>query len=102
LLRRNYGEAVESLAGGEYYWMAGNFMKYAAADAVFGSKNASDIPVDSNELIALVRAQAYVYQLWRAGERRRSLARSQGKLHGDAACRSGVAVARSQRFIADE
>lgn len=53
LLRRNYGEAVESLAGGEYYWMAGNFMKYAAADAVFGSKNASAIPVDSNELIAL-------------------------------------------------
>jgi hypothetical protein len=53
LLRRNYGEAVESLAGGGYYWMAGNFMKYAAADASFRTKNASDIPVDSNELIAL-------------------------------------------------
>ena len=53
LLRRNFGEAVESLTGGEYYWMAGNFMKYGASDAVFGSKNASDIPVDSNELIAL-------------------------------------------------
>ena len=53
LLRRNYGEAVESLTGGEYYWMAGNFMKYGASDASFGSKNASDIPVDSNELIAL-------------------------------------------------
>src|SRR5215469_15223520 len=53
LLRRNYGEAVESLAGGEYHWMAGNFMKYAAADAAFGSKNASDIPVDMNQLIAL-------------------------------------------------
>ncbi len=53
LLRRNFGEAVESLADGEYYWMAGNFMKYGAADATFGSKNASDIPVDSNELIAL-------------------------------------------------
>jgi hypothetical protein len=53
LLRRNFGEAVESLATGEYYWMAGNFMKYGAADASFGSKNASDIPVDSNELIAL-------------------------------------------------
>lgn len=53
LLRRNFGEAVESLTGGEYYWMAGNFMKYGAADAVFGSKNASDLPVDSNELIAL-------------------------------------------------
>jgi len=53
LLRRNYGEAVESLTGGEYYWMAGNFMKYGASEADFGRKNASDIPVDSNELIAL-------------------------------------------------
>ena len=53
LLRRNYGEAVESLTGGEYYWMAGNFMKYGAAKATFGSMNPGDIPVDSNELIAL-------------------------------------------------
>ncbi|HEY1463478.1 MAG TPA: acetylxylan esterase [Terriglobales bacterium] len=52
-LRRNYGEAVESLTGGEYYWMAGNFMKYGASDATFGSKTPRDIPVDSNELIAL-------------------------------------------------
>jgi len=53
LLRRNFGEAVESLTGGEYYWMAGNFMKYGASQATFGSKNPGDIPVDSNELIAL-------------------------------------------------
>ncbi len=53
LLRRNYGEAVESLTGGEYYWMAGNFMKYGASKATFGSMNPGDIPVDSNELIAL-------------------------------------------------
>ena len=53
LLRRNFGEAVESLTGGEYYWMAGNFMKYGASDATFGSMNPGDIPVDSNELIAL-------------------------------------------------
>jgi hypothetical protein len=53
LLRRNYGEAVESLTGGEYYWMAGNFIKYGASDATFGSKTPGDIPVDSNELIAL-------------------------------------------------
>jgi hypothetical protein len=52
-LRRNFGEAVESLTGGEYYWMAGNFMKYGASKAVFGSKTPGDIPVDSNELIAL-------------------------------------------------
>jgi len=53
LLRRNFGEAVESLTGGEYYWMAGNFMKYGASDATFGSMNPGDLPVDSNELIAL-------------------------------------------------
>lgn len=53
LNRRNWGEAVESLTGGEYYWMAGNFMKYGASEATFGSKNAGDIPVDSHELIAL-------------------------------------------------
>ena len=53
-MRRNWGEAVESLAGtGEYHWMAGNFIKYGASEASFGSKNASDMPVDSNELIAL-------------------------------------------------
>jgi len=53
LNRRNFGEAVESLTGGEYYWMAGNFMKYGASQATFGSKNAGDIPVDAHELIAL-------------------------------------------------
>ena len=53
LLRRNFGEAVESLTGGEYYWMAGNFLKYGASTATFGSMTPGDIPVDSNELIAL-------------------------------------------------
>jgi len=53
LLRRNFGEAVESLTGDEYYWMAGNFMKYGASEASFGSSNPGQIPVDSNELIAL-------------------------------------------------
>ncbi len=53
LLRRNWGEAVENLTEGEYYWMAGNFMKYGASKAKFGSMNPGDIPVDSNELIAL-------------------------------------------------
>jgi len=52
-LRRNFGEAVENLTAGEYYWMAGNFMKYGASEASFGSKTPGDIPVDSNELIAL-------------------------------------------------
>jgi hypothetical protein len=52
-LRRNFGEAVESLTGGEFYWMAPNFLKYGASEATFGSKTPNDIPVDSNELIAL-------------------------------------------------
>ncbi len=52
--RRHFGEAVENLAGsGEYHWMAGNFLKYAAEESSFGSKNAGDLPVDSHQLIAL-------------------------------------------------
>ncbi|HEY2583709.1 MAG TPA: hypothetical protein VGI43_18005 [Mucilaginibacter sp.] len=53
LSRRNWGEEVENLTGGGYYWMAGNFMKYGAAEAKFGSKNPGDLPVDAHELIAL-------------------------------------------------
>jgi hypothetical protein len=53
LLRRNFGEAVESLTDGEFYWMAGNFLKYGAAESKFGSKNGCDLPVDSHEIIAL-------------------------------------------------
>lgn len=50
LHRHIFGEAVENLAGGEFYWMAGNFIKYGASEP---SKTAADIPVDSHELIAL-------------------------------------------------
>ena len=54
LHRRNWGEAVENLTGsGEYHWMAGNFLKYGAAEATFGSLNAGDLPVDAHELLAL-------------------------------------------------
>ncbi|HVI34010.1 acetylxylan esterase [Phenylobacterium sp.] len=53
--RRNFGQAVENLTDrSEYHWMAGNFMKYGAAEATFGPKDADDIPVDSHQLIALV------------------------------------------------
>ena len=59
LHRRNFGEAVENLTGsGEYHWMAGSFLKYGASEAVFGSKNAGDIPVDAHELIALCAPRA--------------------------------------------
>jgi hypothetical protein len=48
LLRRDFGERLENLAGnGEYHWMAGNFLKYA------GPKTVADLPVDAHELIAL-------------------------------------------------
>jgi hypothetical protein len=50
LHRHIYGEAVENLAGGEYHWMAGNFIKYGSADPI---KTAADLPVDAHELIAL-------------------------------------------------
>jgi hypothetical protein len=54
LYRRNWGEAVENLTGtGEYHWMAGNFLKYGASEASFGSRNPGDLPVDSHELLAL-------------------------------------------------
>lgn len=59
LHRRNWGEAVENLTGsGEYHWMAGNFMKYGASEATFGSKNPGDLPVDAHELIALCAPRA--------------------------------------------
>ena len=52
--RRNFGEAVENLTGsGGYHWMAGNFLKYGAAEGSFGTKNVGDLPVDSHELMAL-------------------------------------------------
>jgi len=48
LLRRDFGERLENLAGaGEYHWMAGNFLRYA------GPKTVNDLPVDAHELIAL-------------------------------------------------
>ncbi len=54
LERRVFGEAVESLAGsGEYHWMAGNYLSYAASEASAGSKTGCDLSVDSHELIAL-------------------------------------------------
>ena len=59
LHRRNFGEAVENLTGsGEYHWMAGNFLKYGASEAVFGSRNAGDLPVDAHQLIALCAPRA--------------------------------------------
>src|SRR6185295_15940627 len=52
LHRRNFGEAVETLAGtGEYHWIAGNFLKYATAQSKFGAMTPGDLPVDAHQLI---------------------------------------------------
>ncbi len=48
LWRHLFGEDVGNIAGTqEYHWMAGNFLKYD------GPLTVNDLPVDSNELIAL-------------------------------------------------
>lgn len=47
LHRHDYGESVDIVAwGGEYHWMAGNFLKYGG--------HWGDLPLDQHELIALV------------------------------------------------
>lgn len=53
LHRRNFGEAVENLTGGGYYWMAGNYLKYSAQEGELGHMDAGDLPVDSHGLIAM-------------------------------------------------
>ena len=58
LQRGAWGEKLENVAGsGEYHWMAGNYIKYAA-----GPLTAKDLPVDAHELIALCRAAAAVHR----------------------------------------
>jgi hypothetical protein len=54
LHRHIFGELLENVAGrGEYHWMAGNYLKYAAEEGKFGKKTAADLPVDQHQLIAL-------------------------------------------------
>ena len=49
LWRHLVGQQVESLAGaGEYYWMAGNLVKYG------GPLTVDDLPADTHQFIALV------------------------------------------------
>lgn len=50
LYRRNFGEGIPNLAAvNEFHWFAGNFLKFAAQ-----GHNASEMSVDSHELIAMV------------------------------------------------
>ncbi|MDQ8203054.1 hypothetical protein [Pelagicoccus sp. SDUM812003] len=54
LHRRRFGEQVSNLTGGGgYHWMAGNYLKYAAETGAYGRMDASDLPVDSHQLLAL-------------------------------------------------
>jgi hypothetical protein len=54
LHRHIFGELLENVASrGEYYWMAGNYLKYGADEATFGRKTAADLPVDQHQLVAL-------------------------------------------------
>ena len=54
LHRRIFGEGLENLTGtGEYHWMAGNYIKYAAVESETGAWTADMLPVDSHQLIAL-------------------------------------------------
>jgi hypothetical protein len=54
LHRRIFGELLENVASrGEYHWMAGNYLQYAADEAKFGRKTTADLPVDQHQLIAL-------------------------------------------------
>jgi hypothetical protein len=46
LHRRKYGETVDNVANTFYYWMAGNYIKYAG--------KWDSMPVDSHELVALM------------------------------------------------
>ena len=54
LYRRNYGETMGNITGvSEFHWFAGNFLKYAAV-----GHSANEMPVDSDEFIALVAPRA--------------------------------------------
>ncbi len=77
LHRRRIGELLENVAGsGEYHWMAGNYIKYA------GPLTAKDLPVDSHQLIALVRAAPAVHRRGQSRARRR-VGGSARHVHGD-------------------
>ena len=47
LYRHRFGEEIGNIDTDEYYWMAGNFLKYD------GPLTVADLPVDAHELIAL-------------------------------------------------
>ena len=67
LHRRNFGEAVENLTGsGEYHWMAGNFLKYGAEEATFGTQERRRPSRRRSPVDRAVRAAADLHQLRRS------------------------------------
>ena len=101
LHRRNFGEAVENLTGaGEYHWMAGNFLKYGAAEADLRQQERRRSAGRCARADRPVRAAADVHQLRRAREGRRQVARPPGQLHGGGRRRSGLQAARARRISA--
>ncbi|WP_431215939.1 hypothetical protein ACQ86N_15560 [Puia sp. P3] len=97
LHRRNFGEAVESLTGGEYYWMAGNFLKYGASDATWRPENRERHPRRRSLTDSPMRSQTLLHQLWRPRTGRRQMARPAGQLYGHGRRGDGVSAARSKR-----
>jgi enterochelin esterase-like enzyme len=54
LYRREFGESLENLASsGAYHWMAGNYLKYSAAEASFELLDVDDLPIDTHSTLAL-------------------------------------------------
>jgi hypothetical protein len=77
LHRRDAGEVVENLtAGGEYHWMAGNFLKYG------GPLHWNDMPVDAHELAALCAPRPIFVSAGSAGDGWQD---AQGMFMGEAA-----------------
>ena len=96
LLRRNFGEGVENLATGEYYWMAGNFLKYDAAESTSGTRLARRSSRRLERTHRAVRAAPHVHQLRHTCQGRCQLARSEGQLHGHHRCQPRFQAARRQ------
>ena len=95
LHRHIYGEAVENLAGGEYYWMAGNFIKYGAVRAVEDRRRFARGFARTHRD---VRAAPVLHQLRRRRTRRCQMGGCAWQFHGRRAGRAGLPAAGQKGF----